>query len=80
MEIAVKGLDKLIDNMVLPLATRIGSLASGAVVALGVSSDHAMTFGNGIAILAAVVPFMAYDLFAAYLRKKQVQKKAVANG
>lgn len=76
----MKGLDKLIDNLVLPLATRIGSIASGALIAVGVSSEHAMTFGSGIAILAAVVPFMTWDLLLAFWRKQQVQKQALANG
>lgn len=76
----MKGLDKLIDNIVLPLATRVGSMATGALVALGVANEHAVTFGGAVAVIAAVVPLMAWDLISAYVRKRQVQAKAVANG
>lgn len=63
-------------NIIAPLATRLGSLATGALVATGANTTHADWVGTGI----AGAFFIATDLGLAWLRKRSIQNKAMAEG
>ncbi|QCS37239.1 hypothetical protein [Tortoise microvirus 73] len=66
---------KQISELILkPGATRLGSLASGVLVGMGANAEHADWVGIGItgALLVGA------DLMAAWLRKRSIERKAVA--
>lgn len=69
-----------VENVLLPIGTRLGSLVSGALIYYGVQNDHAMNLGGLIQTGVVIGGLVAVDLVLAYVRKKQVQAKAVANG
>lgn len=71
--------EKTAENILLPIATRLGSAASGLLVGLGVSETHATNAGGLVQTGIIVVAFVAIDLVASYMRRKQVANKAVAN-
>lgn len=63
-------------NVVAPLATRLGTLATGGLIGLGANSTHADWVGTGI----AGGFFIVTDLGLAWLRKRSIQNKAMAEG
>lgn len=69
-----------VENVLLPIGTRLGSLVSGALIYYGVQNDHAMNLAGVIQTGVVIGGLVAVDLVFAYVRKKQVQAKAVANG
>lgn len=62
-------------NVLAPAATRLGSFASGGLMAVGANADHAQQVGLGIA--AAVL--IGLDLGLAYLRKRIIINKTFAD-
>lgn len=65
-------LDLIKSNILGPLGTRLGSLATGALIGIGANATHANWVGTGIA--GAV--FIAADLGLAWLRKRRIQAQA----
>lgn len=59
-------------NVLLPATTRMGSLAAGGLVTLGMTQPHADAVGLG---LAALLGF-GVDLVLAWYRKRTIQHKA----
>ncbi|HEY8577069.1 MAG TPA: hypothetical protein VIL88_12095 [Devosia sp.] len=66
---------KQINDLILkPLSTRLGTMVTGGLIGLGANAQHADWVGTGIAgglLIGA-------DLLAAWLRKRSIERKAVA--
>lgn len=69
-------LDLLKSNVLAPLATRLGTLATGGLLGIGANATHADWVGTGIAGGFLI----AMDLGLAWLRKRSIQNKAMAQG
>lgn len=65
-------LELIKENVVKPLLTRVGSLTSGALVAMGAQQDHA----NWLALGVLGGGLIIFDLTTAYLRKRNLVNKA----
>lgn len=68
--------DAIKENVVKPTGTRIGSMVAGAVVYYGATEPTATAIGVGV---TAALTF-GIDLMLAWFRKRNIIKKAVANG
>lgn len=62
------------NNVLGPLFTRLGTLATGALIGIGASTTHSEWVGTGI----AGALFIAADLGLAWLRKRRIQDKTFA--
>ncbi|QCS37225.1 hypothetical protein [Tortoise microvirus 71] len=62
------------DLLVKPMATRLGTMATGALIGLGANATHADWVGTGVAGALLI----GADLMAAWLRKRSIERKAVA--
>lgn len=70
-------LSKAIENIVLPIATRMGVATSGLLVGFGVATDHAASAATVVQTAVVVGALVAVDLVSSYMRRKQVAKQAV---
>lgn len=68
-------LEALKANVFGPAATRLGTLVTGALVGIGANATHADWVGTGIAGAFLI----GMDFLLAYMRKRSIQKKAVAS-
>lgn len=68
------GLKSVLENVVRPAFTRLGSLAAGGLIQYGIATEHA----NAIALGGVSLMLVGIDLMLAYVTKKVVQRQAVA--
>lgn len=68
-----------VENVLLPIGTRLGSIVSGGLIYWGVQNDSAMNLGGVVQTGVVVLGLVGVDLVLALIRKRQVQAKAVAN-
>lgn len=61
-------------NVLLPLATRLGSITTGLLVGWGLNSVHSNWVGTGVAGLLLI----STDLLLAWMRKLAITNQAVA--
>lgn len=66
-------IEGIIQNVVRPLSTRIGTATSMALTGYGVAEGHASVLGSAATILLGI----GCDLVLAWFRKRSIQKKAV---
>lgn len=66
-------MDPIMSNVLVPLFTRVGTLATGFLVGMGANTNHAEWVGLGVAGLGLI----GVDLGLAWLRKRSIQRKAV---
>lgn len=66
--------DAIKNNVLLPASTRLGTLASGGLIAIGVETGHATTLGTALPVAVLV----GVDLMLAWLRKRSIQRKTLA--
>lgn len=64
--------DLIKSNLLAPLGTRLGSLATGALIGIGANAAHADWVGTGIAGAFLI----AADLGLAWLRDRSIATKA----
>lgn len=62
-------------NILLPASTRLGSLATGALIGIGANATHADWVGTGIAGALLI----SVDLGLAYLRKQKIIESVLRN-
>lgn len=61
----------LIENLVKPAAVRIGTLVSGGLIGVAVSSEHADAIGLGV----ASVLLIGCDFLLSWLRRRDIINK-----
>lgn len=63
----------VLENIVRPLLTRLGSYGSGLLVGAGVATHDATVISVGVTTAALV----GIDLIASYINRKALERKAV---
>lgn len=64
------------EYILLPTLTRLGTWLAGSLLGYGIAADHANAIGLGaVALIAAGI-----DYATAYVARKRVERKALANG
>lgn len=73
-------IEGIIENVVRPMTTRIGTATSMALTGYGMAQGHASVLGTAATILLG----LGCDLMLAWFRKRSIQnkatEKALANG
>lgn len=66
----------IIENLLLPSLTRLGTIVAGGLIGYGVSAEHT----DNIVLGGISIVLVGIDFAFSYVRRKVTERKAVENG